>query len=382
MRFNPSNTLRVCFPVGVDFSQPIPLPPIPCPDDLVGSTAAPQAAQTPVPQAIQCAKLSPAGVGAYPSPQFTYNVALLKPTQPNDTLVFTVTPTPPTITENGTPWGLNIAGGAFTAATIAAQETVRIAYPQTGSAPYASAELCEYPGLLIPDATAQLATGTSQMAVSNAINAAAGDLVIGYGWQVTSNYLSLQAGAGFALEPSGTSQFMEDQIVAAGASTTSSASWSGVVNWTQGIVALKSATPPIISSFFFNAQLFSCTVCTTAGQSSGDWTPLAAASVYQGAVITLYQVQNGNNSLICPATLNAQAIASCSNSAGVNVAPAFLTITYQIATPSGTVLVPVGSFSFTAPVSSLTSAVGRAVTLYLGFDSNTSAPRFGWVSTS
>src|SRR5271155_4700049 len=271
---------------------------------------------TPVPQAIQCAKLSPAGVGAYPSPLASYNIGFTS--QMNATWTLEVTPTPLTITENGTPWGTNVAPGFYTALTTGSAESIQLAY---NTPTYIAAELCEYPGQLTLDVAAPILTGTSQVAASNPLLANSGDLLISYGWQNTSNYLTVQPAAGFALEPSGTSMYQEDQAVTAAGSVTGGAQWSGVVNWTSGIVALKSATPPIISSFFFNAQLFSCTACTAAGQSSGDWTPLAAASVYQGAVITLYQVQNGNNSLICPATLNAQAIASCSNSAGVNVAP-------------------------------------------------------------
>src|SRR5271155_1802003 len=197
MRFNPSNTLRVCFPVGADFSQPIPLPPIPCPDDLVGSSAAPQAA--PVPQAIQCAKLSPAGVGAYPSPLASYNIGFTS--QTNATWTLEVTPTPPTITENGTPWGTNVAPGLYTALTTGSAESIQLAY---NTPTYIAAELCEYPGQLTLDVAAPILTGTSQVAASNPLIANAGDLFISYGWQNTSNYLTVQPAAGFALEPSGT----------------------------------------------------------------------------------------------------------------------------------------------------------------------------------
>jgi hypothetical protein len=150
---------------------------------------------------------------------------------------------------------------------------------------------------------------------------------------------------------------------------------------TGGIVSYV-WNPAIITSLFFSAQIFSCTVCTVASQSTGDWSALSSASIYEGATITLYQVQNGASSLICSATLNAQAQASCSNSAGVNVAPAFLNLTYQIAGPAGTVFVPAGAFTFTAPAASLTSSPSGTVTVWLGFDSKSSAPRFGWIGTS
>src|SRR5271154_976459 len=64
-----------------------------------------------VPQAIQCAKLSAAGVGAYPSPLASYNIGFTS--QTNATWTLEVTPPPPTITENGTPWGTNVAPGFY-----------------------------------------------------------------------------------------------------------------------------------------------------------------------------------------------------------------------------------------------------------------------------
>src|SRR5271155_3522870 len=208
----------------------------------------------PVPQAIQCAKLSPAGVGAYPSPLVSYNIGFTS--QTNATWTLEVTPTPPTITENGAPWGTNVAPGFYTALTTGSAESIQLAY---NTPTYIAAELCEYPVQLTLDVAAPILTGTSQVAASNPLLANAGDLLISYGWQNTSNYLTVQSAKGFALEPSGTSMYQEDQTVTAAGNVTGGAQWSGVVNWTSGVVGLKSATPPIISSFFFNAQLFSCT---------------------------------------------------------------------------------------------------------------------------
>src|SRR5271167_4259253 len=194
----------------------------------------------PVPQAIQCAKLSPAGVGAYPSPLVSYNIGFTSKT--NATWTLEVTPTPPTITENGTPWGTNVAPGFYTALTTGGAESIQLAY---NTPTYIAAELCEYPGQLTLDVAAPILTGTSQVAASNPLLANSGDLLISYGWQNTSNYLTVQPAAGFALEPSGTSMYQEDQTVTAAGSVTGGAQWSGVVNWTSGIVALKQAVQPV-----------------------------------------------------------------------------------------------------------------------------------------
>jgi hypothetical protein len=203
--------------------------------------ASPLAAQTP--QAIQCAKLSPAGAGAYPSPQATYTMGFTS--QANNTWVLAVTPAP-TLTENGSPWGTNVAPGLFTAPTLGAAESIQIAYNGTE---YTDARLCEYPGQLALDVAALILTGTSQVAVSNTLEANAGDIVIAYGWQTTSNLVTETPAAGFALEPGTVGMYMEDETAAAAGSVTGGVQWSGVVNWTSGIVALKQSVQNVTLTF-------------------------------------------------------------------------------------------------------------------------------------
>ena len=203
--------------------------------------ALPLAAQTP--QAIQCAKLSPAGAGAYPSPQATYTMGFTS--QANNTWVLAVTPAP-TLTENGNSWGTNIAPGLFIAPTLGAAESIQLAYNGTT---YASAVLCEYPGQLVVDAVGQVATGTAQLAQSNTVAATAGDIVINYGWQSTSNYLSFTLTTGFAVEPPTTSLYIADELAMASGTVSAGANWSGAVNFTEGIVALKQSVQNVTLTF-------------------------------------------------------------------------------------------------------------------------------------
>jgi hypothetical protein len=159
--------------------------------------------------------------------------------QANSTWVLAVTPAP-TLTDNGTPWGTNIAPGFFIAPTLGAAESIQLAYNGTT---YASAVLCEYPGQLVVDAVGQVATGTAQLAQSNTVAATAGDIVINYGWQTTSNYLNFTLTAGFAVEPPTTSLYIADELVTTTGNVSAGANWSGAVNFTEGIVALKPVLP-------------------------------------------------------------------------------------------------------------------------------------------
>lgn len=262
----------------------------------------------------------------------------------------------------------------FTMTSPAALNAVVLAYPASPTVSVSS-----------------IANGSGTAPQSPSLAASAGSTAVAFGTQWTNSSEGPSAfPSGFAAESSG-SVWVADESVSAAGNVSGSATYPNSVNWYAGIAVLTGATPPppppILSSFFFTAQLFSCTACTisgfqTAGMPGADWQPLPAASIYQGATITLYQVSGNSTSLICSATLNAQAIASCKNAAGINVAPSFLTLTYQITAPGGAVLVAAGSFSFSAPVASFTSAVNGTVTLYLGMDSATSAGRFGWVGTT
>ncbi len=247
---------------------------------IVSIEAAPQTAQQG--QAIQCAQLSPGGAGAYPSPQAIYSIGFTS--QANATWLLEVAPSA-TLTENGNPWGTNIAPGLFIAPTLGAAESIQIAYNGTQ---YTDARLCEYPGQLTLNVAAQTLTGTSQVAASNMLQANAGDIVIAYGWQTTSNLVTETPAAGFALEPGTVGMYMEDETAAAAGSVTGGVQWSGVVNWTSGIVALKQSVQNV--TLTFGPSTSTLTPCTnTVANDDGS-------SLFNGqrAPESVMQFENGS----------------------------------------------------------------------------------------
>jgi hypothetical protein len=109
------------------------------------------------------------------------------------------------------------------------------------------AVFAEYPGTLALDVAAPLANGSSLTAQSNIITTMqAGDLILGYGWNSTTNYDSIAPSAGFTLESFPHNAHLEDQTQAIAGPISSGVLWSGAVNWTQGIVALKVSNQPLV----------------------------------------------------------------------------------------------------------------------------------------
>jgi hypothetical protein len=188
----------------------------------------PAMGQTPIVQSKFVSALS------YPAPSAIYS-EVLKPTAAGDTVFVTIPPT-------GNPIVTSLQGNIFVQVcpdlweeTVqAASETITVTYP---SVTYTIIAIAEYSGGWVEDACG-IAGGSGTAATSPTVTASAGDLLIGYGWNSTSNYVGATAVAPLTLEGFG-NIFIEDGMNATADSVSSSAAWSSSVNWTQAIAAFK-----------------------------------------------------------------------------------------------------------------------------------------------
>jgi hypothetical protein len=196
-------------------------------------------------QALQVKVLDPVGIGAYPNPLAVYSVPLAA-TGPNNTLIAIVqTVNNPVVSEPGNTW-TNPCPGLWTAPTLGTAETPIITY---SSVQYTGAVFAEFPGQLVIDSCSPLATGNGAAAASASISTTvANELVIGYGWQGTTNYDTVTPGAGFGLElfkgQTVESTLLEDMVQATPGSVSGLATWSTPVGWTQAVATFKPLTPP------------------------------------------------------------------------------------------------------------------------------------------
>jgi hypothetical protein len=217
---------------------------------LLLALAMPLRAQTPLPLAVQTWKLAPVGAGAYASPMAVYNAPSPQPTTTGNTLVAIVPTTDkPMVSETGNTWTQNpTCPEVWTATALGAIETITVTY---SSPQYTVDIFAEYPGQLTVDSCAAVVSGSGTAPLSASITTtAAGDLILGYGWNTTTNYDVVTPATGFSLEGQ-QNIFLEDEIQSAAGSVSSSATITGTatVNWYQGIAALRTALQPVTLTF-------------------------------------------------------------------------------------------------------------------------------------
>ena len=177
---------------------------------------------------------------SYPAPSAVYN-EILKPTGTGNTLVVVLSPSGnPILSDSQNNIWTNTCGSLWTAPTAGGPDTITVTY---SSVNYTAMLIAEYSNKWVLDACAPLAFGTGTTATSNGLSASAGDLLIGYGWNGTSNYVSAAANPPFQLE--GFSNiFLADEAQSAAGAASSTMVWGGSVGWVQGLVALKLLVPP------------------------------------------------------------------------------------------------------------------------------------------
>jgi hypothetical protein len=228
------------------------------------------------------------GALSYPAPAAVYNEAIAAP-QVNDTLIAVIPPNgnPILSDSQGNIW-TQICGGFWMTYAAPSAETLTTTY---GGETYMIEIVAEYPGSVVLDACAPLATGTGTAAQSNSITAAAGDLVLGYGWNATSNYVYATAGAPLTMEGFA-NIFLEDGMQAAAGTASSSVTWTSAVSWTQGVVALKPTLQPVTLNFGPTANaLMPCTNAVTYDDGSslfgGVAAPVGVMELENGAWVNI-----------------------------------------------------------------------------------------------
>ncbi len=130
-------------------------------------------------------------------------------------------------------YALNCAAGAT---------TVTVAF---GSATHMQGDVAEYTGVanLAPDVSADIASGTSTTATSTSVTPIVnGDLILGWGFNGTTNSPTYTAGTGYTLRDTGTKNaFLEDKVQLTAAAITAVVTINASDAWSIGIVAFKAA---------------------------------------------------------------------------------------------------------------------------------------------
>jgi hypothetical protein len=108
---------------------------------------------------------------------------------------------------------------------------------------YLQAVFAEYSGVLTPDQASTSASASSTQAISPTVNALAGDLLLGIGWNESSNSIQATPGIGFAMRGD-TNAFLEDSIQPTTGPATSSVSYPINEIWMQAIAAFQVSVPP------------------------------------------------------------------------------------------------------------------------------------------
>jgi hypothetical protein len=182
---------------------------------------------------------------SYLNPQQTYTFPIFSSAKAGDTLFAFITPgSGIAVTDPQETWTL-VPGttGLWTATASGNTVTVTISFSQVS---YVEAIFADYSASLVLDQAAQESFGTGTSSLSFSITPKqANDLVLGYGWNGTTNYDSLTGGTGYTLEAFDNAIYFEDQIQSAAGPITSSASWSSPVGWYQGVAAFKLAVAPL-----------------------------------------------------------------------------------------------------------------------------------------
>jgi hypothetical protein len=239
----------------------------------------------------------------------------------------------------------------------------------------------EYSGALHPDVFSTIASGTGTAATSASVTTTSpGDLVIGYGYNSTSNIEGLTPESGFAYR-SAACVFIEDEIQPATGSVDGSVTYSSSVNWYQGVAAFTAA--PIVTALSPNVGAVGASVTITGndfGSSQGSgtvtfggvsatptsWTsssitvPVPSGAATGNVVVTVSSLpSNGVNFTVPPAIIGLstsvgaiqQSIMVSGSGFGPSEGPSTITFNGVSASPTAwsatsiTVPVPVGASS-------------------------------------
>jgi hypothetical protein len=108
----------------------------------------------------------------------------------------------------------------------------------------------EYSGIALTSPldvqNASTATGTGTAAASNSITTTKdGDLIIGYGWNSTTNSPTITAGSGFTLRNNNPSpnSHLQDRLLTPAGAITSQCTYSASATWFESVISFKAAIP-------------------------------------------------------------------------------------------------------------------------------------------
>jgi hypothetical protein len=151
----------------------------------------------------------------------------------------------------------------------------------------------DYSGVWVPDQQSSLAAGTGTIGTSPAIAPTKnGELIIGAGFNTTTNTPQITAGSGWTLRANA-GEFLEDFVQTTAASVASTVTYSASVSWYQDVFSFSPATAaPTITSA--NATTF---MAGTAGSSftvTATGTPVPTLSETGTLPSGVTFVNNGN----------------------------------------------------------------------------------------
>lgn len=186
-------------------------------------------------------------VNNYANPQAAYTMAFKQPNTAPCTLFLAVPRViqaqhPVTITDSQNAWALapGSTGLWYTTSCASGSNTVKAAFADMQ---YFQGVLIEVPGVWVPNKVSGRSSGASAITTSALIDANAGDLLLGYGYNDDTNYPGITAGTGFTLEGNA-NVFLETAKQAAFGTVTSSVTYSGSVSWHQNVASFSLATLP------------------------------------------------------------------------------------------------------------------------------------------
>ena len=179
-------------------------------------------------------------------PKTTYALAFSKPNTAPCTLIMSARAfSLPAFTDaNGNAWvkapGHN--GLWYTTSCASGINTVTIPFTQPS---YFQAVISEYSGVLVPDQISNLQTGITLLATSPFVTAQSGDLIIGSGWNESSNFDIVTPGSGFVMRGD-VNVYLEDSIQPSTGPAISTATYAFVdpIGWHAAVAAFQVSVPP------------------------------------------------------------------------------------------------------------------------------------------
>lgn len=182
------------------------------------------------------------GVQGITDPKTSYTFTFKQPNTSPCTLFISARAWTLTIQDsNGNVWAKSLGhnGLWYTTTCNSGIDTITIPF---STPTYLQAVFAEYQGILVPDQASGSAQGSSALAVSSSIQATAGELVLGVGWN-DNNQVQATAGLGFQMRQD-TNVFLEDQTQSVTAQAVSTVSYPVIENWVQAVVAFQVSVPP------------------------------------------------------------------------------------------------------------------------------------------